>query len=73
MNKTLSFACVHFTVAFALTWLITGSVAAGGVVALVEPLCNTLAFHVHEKVWQRRAGAASPAAALAGPAACAAG
>ena len=65
MTKTLSFACVHFTVAFTLAWLITGSLTAGGLVALIEPCCNTLAFHVHERLWQRRgtltAGAATPA------------
>jgi uncharacterized membrane protein len=41
MAKTLSFAVVHFSVAFALGY------------ALVEPLCDTLAFHFHEKVWKR--------------------
>ena len=53
MSKTLSFAVVHFTVAFTVTWLITGSIAAGGVVALIEPACNTVAFHWHEKAWER--------------------
>ena len=60
MSKTLSFACVHFTVAFGVGYLMTGSLAVGGAVALVEPLCNTVAFHLHEKVWawlrMRRAG-----------------
>ncbi|PWC56054.1 DUF2061 domain-containing protein [Azospirillum sp. TSO22-1] len=70
MAKTLSFACVHFTVAFTLGYLMTGSVAVGGAVALVEPLCNTVAFHLHEKAWawlrERRAGvAAEPAMAAA--------
>lgn len=53
MSKTLSFACVHFTVAFGVGYLMTGSVAVGGAVALVEPLCNTVAFHLHETVWTR--------------------
>ncbi|MCW2246200.1 putative membrane protein [Azospirillum fermentarium] len=51
MTKTLSFACVHFTVAFTVGYLLTGSIAVGGTVALVEPLCNTFAYHLHEKVW----------------------
>lgn len=51
MAKTLSFACVHFTVAFTLGYLMTGSIAVGGAVAVIEPLCNTVAFHLHEKVW----------------------
>ncbi|MDW8479223.1 MAG: DUF2061 domain-containing protein [Xanthomonadales bacterium] len=53
MRKTLSFAVVHFTVAFTLTWLLTGSVALGGLVALIEPLANTIAYHWHEKAWAR--------------------
>jgi uncharacterized membrane protein len=25
----------------------------GGALALVEPACNTVVFHFHEKVWKR--------------------
>ena len=53
MGKTLSFAGLHFTVAFLLGWLFTGSVLVGGALALVEPACNTVVFHFHEKVWKR--------------------
>ena len=53
MGKTLSFAGLHFTVAFLLGWLFTGSLLVGGVLALVEPACNTIVFHFHEKVWKR--------------------
>jgi uncharacterized membrane protein len=53
MTKTFSFAAVHFTVAFTVAYLMTGSVLVGGALALVEPLINTVAFHVHEKVWNR--------------------
>lgn len=53
MPKTLSFAAVHFSVAFGLGWLMTGSVLVGGALALVEPFCNTIAFHLHEKAWKR--------------------
>ena len=53
MIKTLSFAGVHFTVAFTVAYLLTGSIAVGGLVALVEPLCNAVAYHLHEKAWSR--------------------
>jgi len=53
MRKALSFAIVHFTVAFSLGYLLTGSVLVGGAVALLEPALNTLAFHFHEKAWER--------------------
>lgn len=62
MRKTLSFAGVHFIVAFMVGTLMTGNVWVGGAMALVEPACNTVAFHLHEKVWKqierRRSGAA---------------
>lgn len=53
MRKTLSFAALHFTVAFSVGWLMTGSWLVGGALALVEPACNTVVFHFHEKVWKR--------------------
>ena len=53
MSKTLSFAAVHFAVAFTVGYLMTGSVWVGGALALVEPACNTVAFHFHEKIWRR--------------------
>ena len=53
MTKTFSFAAVHFTVAFTVAYLMTGSVLVGGALALVEPLINTVAFHIHEQVWNR--------------------
>lgn len=64
MKKTMSFAAIHFTVAFTLGYLFTGSLLVGGAMALVEPACNTVAFHLHEKAWKRREQRA-PADALA--------
>ncbi|WP_119299762.1 DUF2061 domain-containing protein [Dongia deserti] len=51
MLKTLSFAAVHFTVAFVIGYLLTGSILVGGAMALVEPACNTIAYYFHEKAW----------------------
>jgi len=53
MTKTLSFAATHFTVAFAVGYAMTGSVLVGGALAVVEPAINTIAYHIHEKVWSR--------------------
>lgn len=53
MTKTFSFAAVHFTVAFGVGYALTGSLAAGGAIALVEPALNTIAYFFHEKVWER--------------------
>ena len=53
MIKTFTFALVHFTVAFSVAYLLTGSVVVGGLLALVEPTLNTVAYHLHERVWRR--------------------
>ena len=51
--KTLSFAVLHFSIAFTVAYLLTGSVLTGGLIALIEPACNTVAFYFHEKLWNR--------------------
>ncbi|MGB8712628.1 MAG: DUF2061 domain-containing protein [Onishia taeanensis] len=53
MIKTATFAIVHFSVAFTVTYLLTGSWVLGGVIALTEPAVNTVAYFFHEKAWER--------------------
>lgn len=67
MLKTLSFAAVHFTVAFTIGYLLTGSVLVGGAMALIEPACNTVAYHFHEKAWARFAARKREAASRREP------
>lgn len=52
-RKTVTFAIMHMAVAFGVVYLMTGSIAIGGAVALVEPAVNTVAYFFHEKVWER--------------------
>jgi len=54
LAKTLSFAVLHFSIAFTVAYLLTGSVLTGGLIALIEPACNTVAFYFHERLWLRR-------------------
>ena len=54
MKKTLSFAAIHMTVAFSVGYVMTGDIWVGGALALVEPLCNTVAYYFHEKLWARK-------------------
>ncbi|MGD1876382.1 MAG: DUF2061 domain-containing protein [Kiloniellaceae bacterium] len=51
--KTATFAVLHFSVGFTVTYLLTGSVAISTGVALIEPSVNTVVFFFHEKAWQR--------------------
>jgi len=53
MKKTVSFAVVHFTVAFSVGWLMTGDILVGSAIAMVEPAVNTIAYYFHERVWAR--------------------
>ncbi len=53
MTKTASFAVVHFGVAFTVGYALTGSVLVGGALAVVEPAINTVAYFLHEKIWER--------------------
>ncbi|MBY6187694.1 DUF2061 domain-containing protein [Marinobacter hydrocarbonoclasticus] len=66
MLKTITFAVMHFSIAFALAYLITGSVVIGGLLAVLEPMVNTVGYVIHEKVWKRierrRAGQEAPEA-----------
>lgn len=51
--KTLTFAVMHFAVAFTVAYAMTGSLLVGGAIAIVEPAINTVAFFFHEKIWAR--------------------
>lgn len=53
MLKTITFTTMHISIAFTVVYLMTGSVMVGGAVALVEPLCNSVGYFFHERVWER--------------------
>lgn len=53
MLKTITFAVLHFTVAFTVTYLLTGDLLIGSLVATVEPAINTVAYFFHERAWNR--------------------
>ena len=52
--KTLTFALTHFSVAFSVAYLLSGSFLVGGMIALVEPAINTVAYTIHERIWETR-------------------
>ena len=64
MTKTLSFAIVHFAVAFSVGFALTGSIAIGGAIALIEPALNTVAYCCPDKAWARRRAPRAAAPAL---------
>ena len=62
MLKTLTFTPMHFCIAFGVTYALTGRTAASCLVAAIDPLCNSVGFYFHEKVWQRIEGRPKAAA-----------
>ncbi len=54
MFKTMSFAAMHFTIAFTVAYLLTGDLLVGGLLAVIEPAVNTVGYFFHEKFWQGR-------------------
>jgi len=64
MLKTISFAIMHFTVAFTVAYLLTGDWVVGGLLAVIEPAVNTVAYFFHEQFWQRRGQGAAANAGL---------
>ncbi len=61
LAKTGTFAIVHFTVAFTIAYLLTGSAAIAGTLALIEPMANTVAYLLHERAWVRFTSRSAPA------------
>lgn len=53
MLKTATFAILHFSTAFLVAYLLTGSAVIGGAIALIEPAVNTVVFYFHEKLWNK--------------------
>ncbi|WP_348655034.1 MULTISPECIES: DUF2061 domain-containing protein [Thalassolituus] len=54
MTKTISFAIMHFAIAFSVAYALSGSFIVGGAIAIVEPAINTVGYYFHEKIWARR-------------------
>lgn len=51
--KKLSQVSAHMTLAFGLMYVLTGSVAFGGLAALIEPVINVALLPLHEGFWHR--------------------
>lgn len=51
--KTMSTISLHLVVAVAVGYALTGSLVVSGAVALIEPICNVIVQHFHEKAWAR--------------------
>ncbi len=55
LAKTISWACVHVLITMLVVLALTGDPWAALTVGLLEPLVQTGAYAVHERVWSQRA------------------
>lgn len=51
--KKLSQVATHMSLAFGLMYVLTGSVAFGGLAAILEPIVNVALLPLHEGFWHR--------------------
>lgn len=51
--KTLTYSAMHFAVAIAVAFALTRSWQAALAIGMIEPLVQTVAYSVHERVWER--------------------
>lgn len=60
--EKISQTAMHAAVAFLVLFFATGSVAFGGMAAVLEPICNVVLMPLHDRLWdnaQNVGGAAS--------------
>jgi uncharacterized membrane protein len=63
--KTATYAVMHFVVAIAVAFALTGSWQMALAIGLVEPFVQTFAFALHERAWSRAGSAPTPSEGLA--------
>ena len=53
--KTGSYSAMHLTVAVAVAYVLTGDWRVALGIGIVEPLVQTVAYTVHERIWAKSA------------------
>ena len=51
--KSLSQMVLHMVVAFTVMYAVTGSLAFGGIAAVIEPAVNVVLLPLHDRLWVR--------------------
>jgi uncharacterized membrane protein len=59
--EKLSLAGMHMVVAFGTMFAVTGSMAVGGLAAVLEPICNVILMPLHDRFWNSMRLGVSPA------------
>lgn len=53
VGEKISQTIMHAAVAFAMLWWATGSMAVGGLAAVLEPVLNVVALPYHDRLWDQ--------------------
>ena len=51
--KTMTYSLMHLTVAIAVAYALTGNWAIALSIGLIEPLFQTVAYGLHERLWEK--------------------
>lgn len=51
--KTMTYSLMHLTVAMAVAYALTGNWAIALGIGLIEPMVQTVAYTVHERLWEK--------------------
>jgi len=51
--EKISLSVMHMAVAFGVLYCATGSVAFGGLAAVLEPICNVVLMPLHDRMWDK--------------------
>ena len=51
--KTCSYSCMHMVVAISVAYALSGSWLIAISIGLIEPLVQTVAYAIHERLWER--------------------
>lgn len=52
--KTATYSAMHMAVAIAVAWAISGDWRIALGIGLIEPVFQTVAYTIHERLWTRR-------------------
>lgn len=58
--KTATYAIMHFAIAIAVAYALTGSWELALAIGLIEPFVQTFAFAIHEALWNRAISKRNP-------------
>ena len=53
LTKTVSWRVTGSGATFLIAWLISGSMAVAGPIAVIQLVMNTILYYVHERIWNK--------------------